>query len=241
VLASAFARGGGKNLSSKVESLFRVTLLIAFPCAFGLSVFARPILRLLFRADMADSAAPYLSLLALAVVFLSLLTVSNTVLQASQNAGKATVSMLIGAAVKFASNYFLIGFPAVGSFGVPLGTLLCYLTATLSNLLFAFRRVSISLPLGRVFLRPFAASLLSVGAASGLYLLLGGDAGDRFSVVLCILLAAVVYLACVLLLGCLTEEDLSFVPGGKKIGEFLHFSPKKRHFLEKNRQTNKKM
>lgn len=233
VLAATFAQKDGRNISRTMESLFRVTVLIALPCALGMSVFARPILRLLFRADMADSAAPYLSLLALAVVFLALLTVSNAVLQAGQNAGKATLSMFIGATVKFLSNYFLIGIPAIGTFGVPLGTLLCYLTATLCNLLFAFRRISISLSFGKIFLRPFAASLLSVGAASGLYLLLGGDASDKFSVVFCILLAAAVYLACVFLLGCLTEEDLAFIPYGKKISAFLQFSPPKQRFFRK--------
>lgn len=233
VLAAAFAQNGRGGASRTVNALFRVTVLIALPCAFGLSVLARPILRLLFPLTMADSAAPYLSVLALGVVFLSLLTVSNTVLQASGNAGKATFSMLIGAAFKFAANYLLIGIPSVGAFGVPIGTVLCYLSATLCNLLFAFRRTSISLAFSKIFLRPLAASLLSVGAASGLYLALGGDAAGRFSVIFCILLAIPVYLASVFLLGCLTEEDLKFVPGGMKIYSFLHKGTEKRSFLQK--------
>lgn len=233
VLAAALAREGAERISRILESVFRVTVLIALPCTLGLLALARPILRLLFRADMADSAAPYLSLLAPAVLLVSLLTVSNAVLQAGGNAGKATVSMLVGAAVKFVSNFVLVGIPEIGAFGVPLGTVLCYLSATLCNLLFAFRRASLSVSLRRIFLRPLGASLLSVGSAVGAYLLLGGDAGGRFSIVFCIFLALAVYLVCVFSFGCLTEEELAFVPFGGKLSEFIQRKAQKGHFLRK--------
>ena len=74
--------------------------------------------------------------------------------------------------------------------------------------------------------RPLIASLLSVGAAQGLYILLGADAGNRPAVLFSIALAVLVYAAAVFLLGCITEDDLQFFPHGGKIAAFLGKSPK---------------
>lgn len=195
------------------HSVMRLTSLIAIPCALGLTVFSRPVLCLLFRADMAASAAPLLSVLGPAVLFLCWLTVSNAVLQAYGRARLSMISMLCGAAVKTAANYILLGIPSVGTYGVPLSTLLCYFIAFSVNLVF-FYRVCGALPSPGAFLfRPLAAAALSVGAGLGIYLTCGGASAPRFLILLVIAVTALVYAAGAFLLGCITEEDLRVLPG----------------------------
>jgi stage V sporulation protein B len=210
---------GAKRLT---DSVLRVTSLIAMPCALGMAVFSRPILRLFFRADMADSAAPLLSVLAIGSLFLSLLSVTNAILQANGLSSRPIFSMLVGSAVKLATSYFLIGMPAIGTLGVPLGTVLCYLAAMLCNLLVMLRQLAFTPSLSYTFLRPFAAACLSVGAALGLYLALGGDGADALLVLPAILLAALVYVAAVFLTRSVTEEDVRLLPGGKKLAHLLY-------------------
>lgn len=218
-MLAAQNRQGAKRLT---DSILRVTSLIAMPCALGMAVFSRPILRLFFREDMVDSAAPYLSVLAIGSLFLSLLSVTNAILQANGLASRPILSMLVGSAVKLATSYFLIGMPGVGTLGVPLGTVLCYLAAMLSNLFVMLRRLSFAPSLSYTFLRPFAAACLSVGAALGLYLALGGDGAGELLILPAILLAALVYVAAVFLTRSVTEEDIRLLPGGKKLAQVLY-------------------
>ena len=56
--------------------------MLAFPCAAGLFVLAWPLLNLLFSEDV-DFAAPLLQTLAFAFLFVSLVSVTNSLLQAA--------------------------------------------------------------------------------------------------------------------------------------------------------------
>lgn len=195
------------------HSVMRLTSLIAMPCALGLTVFSGPILRLLFRADMAATAAPLLSVLGPAVLFLCWLTVSNAILQAYGRARLSMISMLCGAAVKTAANYILLGIPSVGTYGVPLSTLLCYATAFSINLVFLFRVCGALPASGAVLFRPLFAAALAVGAGLGVYLLCGGASASRILILPVIAVTALVYAAGAFLLGCVTEEELRILPG----------------------------
>lgn len=234
LLSSVIAAGNHQAVKKLTVASVRITVLIALPCALGLSVLGLPILKLFFRADMAESAAPLLSILALAVVFISLLSVTNAVLQANGMAGKPMISMLVGALVKLVSNYVLVGIPGIGGAGVPIGTLLCYFVAASINLFFVLRVLEVPLPFSRTFLRPLAAAILTVGAAAGVYLLLGGDAGGRFSVIPAILLAVPIYVAAVFFLRCIASEDILLLPAGEKIMDFWRKKQKNRKIFRKN-------
>lgn len=227
LLSATIAAKNREGIERTAQSVLRVASLISLPCALGLSLFSRPILRLFFPADMAEAGAPLLSILGLAVVFLSLLSVTNAILQANGMAGKPMISMLIGGAVKLVCSYTLIGIPSIGTAGVPIGTLLCYLAALFVNLYFIIRYLGIYPSVSRVLLRPALAAFLAVGAARGLYTLLGGDGAVRIAVLLPIAAAGVMYLAGVFLFRAVTEEDLSLLPFWEKI----------RHRLYKNRKS----
>ncbi len=221
LLSATIATGNREGVGRLVQSVMRVASIIALPCALGMSLFSRPILRLFFPADMVEGAAPLLSILALAVFFLSLLSVTNAILQANGMATRPMIAMLAGGAAKIASSYILIGIPEVGTAGVPLGTLLCYFVAVCVNLFAIIRHMDAHLPVGRILLRPAAATFLSVGAAYGFYLLFGGDGGHKLLVLPAIMVAVFVYIASVFLTRTLTQEDLSLIPGWGKIRSVL--------------------
>lgn len=226
LLSAALAAEDHRGAKRLIASVLRVTSLVAMPCALGLAVFSLPILRLFFRQDMADTAAPLLSVLAIATIFLSLLSVTNAVLQASGLAAKPIVSMLLGGAVKIASSYFLIGSPSVGTLGVPLGTVFCYFTAMLCNLYFLLRHLDFLPSLSFTFFRPFAAACLSVGGAFAVYRAVGGDSAPRALVLPVIALAALLYVVAVFLTRSVTEEDILLLPGGKKLAHCLYHRKK---------------
>lgn len=81
-ISTLFAQGDKEGASNTVARVNKVILLIAIPCAVGLFSLARPVMMILFpqKASIVE-ASLLLRILAVTVVFYSLSTVSNAVLQ----------------------------------------------------------------------------------------------------------------------------------------------------------------
>lgn len=82
-LTASFGRGDMKDVRRKLSSSIRFIMVIAFPCAVGLSVLAKPIFTLLFPGtpDTIDLACNMMYIGAAAVIFYSISTLSNGLLQ----------------------------------------------------------------------------------------------------------------------------------------------------------------
>ncbi|SFD01464.1 stage V sporulation protein B [Butyrivibrio sp. YAB3001] len=77
-----FAKGDKEGTSETVSKVVKVILLIAIPCAAGLLFLAKPIIMILFPQRVSiDEAALLLRILSVTVVFYSLSTLTNAVLQ----------------------------------------------------------------------------------------------------------------------------------------------------------------
>lgn len=217
------ARGSGdKERANRImESSLRVAVLIGLPCALGMASMSKPILSLFYKAQSVEMAWPLLTLLAPSTFFVCMLSVTNAILQANGFERKPLYSMLAGAVVKIVSNYFLLY--AVGMYGTPISTFLCYLTATAMNLFFVARDVGLMPKIGRVFIKPLIASILCSGAALGGYALLTGplSMSGRLPTLLAIAAAVIVYVPLIFLLRAVTADDILLLPKGAKILSIL--------------------
>ena len=223
MLSAAIAEGNCEKQVQMIRSSYRLTALFAIPASLGISAFARPVLLLLFGNEphAIDVAAPLLSMLGVSVFLSCMITATNSVLHAYRSVNKPVLAMLVGALIKIASAYFLIGNDKIGLYGAPISTLLCNLAVVALNLWFAFGLCR-STDLFGVFWRPFAASAVSTGIAHGLYLWLVFRFGERslFGAG-CILLTGAFYLVFACLFGALDDEDLLAVPMGSALSAVL--------------------
>lgn len=82
-LTAAFGKGDMKDVRRKLASAMRFVMVIAFPCAVGLAVLAKPIFSLLFPGTIGtlDVAAKMMYMGSAAVIFYSMSTLSNGLLQ----------------------------------------------------------------------------------------------------------------------------------------------------------------
>lgn len=217
------ARGSGDQVRANriMESALRVAVLIGLPCALGMSAMSKPILSLFYVQESVEMAWSLLSLLAPSTFFVCMLSVTNAILQANGHERKPLYSMLAGAAVKIVSNYFLLY--AVGMHGTPISTFLCYLTATAMNLYFVAKHVGVMPKIGRVFVKPLAASVLCAASAVGAYALLTGplSMSGRLPTLLSIVVAVGVYVILIFLLRAITPDDIRLLPKGNKILSIL--------------------
>ncbi len=223
-IAAALERGDRIRAEHAMESALRAAAIVSLPCALGMSALASPILAFVFRGDrdMAENAGPLLSVLAAAVFFAAVFSVSGAVLQSAKEERKPIRSLVLGLAVKVVSMLTLTRL--IGEAGVPWSTVLFFLTVSLSNLFYVRKTVGLRIRLGRTFFRPAIAALASAFCAWLAYFFLFPHLGNGFSLVLAIGAAIGVYTSLVFLLRCVGREELALLPGMNKLSRFSEMS-----------------
>jgi len=82
-LSASFSAGDTKSVNTQINAAIRFIMVVAMPCCVGLAVLAKPIFMLLFPGtiDSLDLATTMMWVGAIAVVFYSISTLSNGLLQ----------------------------------------------------------------------------------------------------------------------------------------------------------------
>ena len=201
-----------------VEKALRLTSILSMPASIALLVFARPILSILFagQSEAVGIAAPLLSLLGTSVFFSCLITTTNAILQAYGCVGMPIFSMSVGVAVKAFSSYFLLGTAGIAEYGAPIGSLACNVTVVLLNFALMLRyakNTENALGISKCFLRPFIASVLSIGASYATYVYASTHfLSEIVSFGVAVIVAIPLYCLLVFLLGALSRDDIKMIP-----------------------------
>lgn len=212
-----------RNATMVEESAVRIMALLAMPCAVGLSVLAGPILELLrgYSGEGLATGSAILAILGIAVVFNSLVLVTNAIMQAHEDVTTPVIHMIIGGIVKIIVNYLLVGTRAVNIIGAPIGTLCCYVTITTLNLI-AMRRSTTPPSFRRTMLKPLIAAILMGAVAWGSYAVLCRFLGSQKLCCLgAICCAGAAYLVLVVVMKLITMDDCKLLPKGDKIAKLL--------------------
>lgn len=213
-----------KNVNLVQDSSLRLTGLIAMPCAVGLLVLAEPIMALLgsYGDSRVQMAAWLLALLAPTVLINGVTTVTTAIMQAHNRPWLPMINMLIGGVVKVVVNYILVGNPAIGILGAPIGTLSCFLVYMILNI-FTMRRIMAQPPklLPKLWKSGVAAIAMGIVAFFGYALLSRVISSVAVACLGAIAAAAVVYLLLVILLKAITYDDCLLLPKGEKIAKLL--------------------
>ena len=149
-------------------------------------------------------------------IFVSVVSVTNSILQAYGKVYYPVIHMVIGGAVKVFMNYNLI--PVLGIDGAPIATNVCYGVIAVLNLIAIVRFVKIKFSLTDLVLRALAASLVMGAAAVSVYRLISPVlASGRLSTLFAVFCGGVIYVIMIFVVGAVKKEDLSAIPGGSKI------------------------
>jgi len=201
------------------EAALKAASIFTIPAVLGLFVLSKEVLLILFERQSALRAAPLLTLLAPAVFFVGIVTVTNSLLQAAGKQFLPVFSMLCGGAVKFLVGILLI--PKIGIAGAPIGTLACYLVIAVCNLIFTVKYCRLRLRFFSVFWSPLAASLGGVLTGKLLYIAFSAHLGVRWAGMVGILATALVYGVLLICFGTLCEKELAMLPIPQKCKKIL--------------------
>lgn len=211
------------DLDHNIKTGLKTMMVIAYPCAIGLMVLARPILYMLFprKLDEADLAVQTLQILAFSIITLAIMRTLSSSLQGIGKMVLPVVNLFIGAVVKIIVTYILVGIPALNINGAAIGSVLAYLTAGLLNYRGLRKYADVDLDLRSIFIRPLYASVImglsAIAVYKLVYLII---ARNIIATGLAIVAAVVVYFIMIFVTKAVTRDELELIPKGDMIYRF---------------------
>ena len=207
-LTAAYAAGKKGEAKRQIGIATRFIMVIAFPCAVGMGILASPILQLLFR-DSSETAAHMLQVGAVTILFFSLSTLSNGLLQGIGRM-KEPIKNAIIVAVVIANAAF--------------GLIMCILNAG------SIRRYSgYHQEIRKTF---FVPAIAAAGMGVVVWLVYHGILYvlrvNAVATLLSIVIGAAVYAVLLLLLKGLNEQEILRFPKGRMLADVA----KKMHLLK---------
>lgn len=220
-LTEAFVKNNRSMMIRKVNTALRVTMLIAIPCAVGLTVLANPIIELLFTGESSD-AAMYLTIGSLTVVVFSLSTITNGILQGINKMKVPVRHSLMSLAVHLVLMYFFVWQFNMGIYGVIISYIAFGVCMCTMNSFSIGKYLNYQQQASSIYILP-AISALVMGVAcffvhKGITLIIPGGVGNLIGVVLAILIGIGVYFVMMVLTKGLNRDTMADLPmGGKMI------------------------
>lgn len=227
VISGAMAKKDRVGVNDTVNTVFRMTMLIALPAGAGFMALSEPILSLLYSGTANESgisiAAPVLMLYGIMMPILTLSGPLTNILQAIGRADVPAKSLALGCGIKIGLNYLLIGIPSINIQGAVFGTAAFYLFCIIYNYTVLKKETDLKLDIKTVFIKPFIAAVLCGGAAYGVYALMTKilSLGNTIACLCAIVAAVVIYGISVLMMKTLVKNDILMLPKGEKIAKIL--------------------
>lgn len=228
-IAAALARGSEREAGSVMQSSVKLVNLLAMPAGAGIMVLAGPILTALYQ-DTRQITATVLLIMGAASFFVCLQYITTAILQANGYERVALLTIPIGATLKIALGYILVGNLKIGILGSPIGTLVCFIVISALNIIFIIAKVKNRPKFSGIFVKPLLCSAVMACVAFFVYELVhrvgsGIIGSGRLAVsaylATAILLAVGVYAALIIVTRTITIEDMKLVPKGEKLAKML--------------------
>ncbi len=200
----------------------RFVMIIAFPCAMGLSILGRPILSMLFTGEI-EIPAMLLRMGSVTVVLYSMSTLSNGVLQGINKLNIPVRNAAIALAVHVGVLYLCIGVFDLKLYGVVISLVVFALTVCILNWISIGRYMSYKQEIRKTFVIPFAASAIMGIVILLMYLLIRKGTSDNIATLISILIGVCVYFVSLLKLKGVNESEIRSFPGGDFLARIAIF------------------
>lgn len=238
VITGMFASGRKSDANTTITSMLRIVSIIAIPCSIGLATFAKPIVSILYsnketivvngKSILAtELSANMLSVLAISVFFISMVSVTNAVLQAYGYESKTIISTTIGIIAKIVLNYVLIGNAKTDIYGAPVATLSCYIIIMLINFHFIIKHTNYKPTIIPIIAKPLLAATVSIGMSAVIFYFIS-FINYKLIAIAMIFAAVLFYFALLFIVKGVENDDVKMLPKGEKIETFL----KKLHLIK---------
>lgn len=228
-ISGKFATGDIKGTRAKVHTAILTTMLIAIPAAVGIGVLAKPVVSFLFPGQTSlDMAAGLLRALSITVVFYSLSTLTNAVLQGIGRVNIPVINAAIALAVQTVVLVPCLWFTDLNLYSLAIATIVYSLLMCILNGIAVRKSLNYKQDILKIFILPAGASAVMGAAVYGTYTgLFSLTESNVVSLISAVIVGAAVYGVLILKTGVLTEKDIRSMPKGTKLAGLL----KKMHLI----------
>lgn len=229
-LSAAWAVRDKRKIKVSIESVMRVTMLVAMPCGIGMGVLAQPILAAFYGSGDAASgvsiAAPVLTAYGFTIFLMALSQPMTNMLQALDKTKVPLISLSAGAIAKLIANFIFVSIPKFNVYGAIIGTVLCYLIVVGINFVALVKTARVRINIFSVFLKPIFSGILCGIAAYTSYGLCNRfipefSIKNIFCLGISICFGGLVYVISILLIKGIAKDDVIMLPKGEKIAKIL--------------------
>lgn len=212
-LTGCIKREEYKLARRKVSLAMRFTMILSIPCAVGLSVLGKPIISALFEGEV-DIPATMLKIGSIAVVFYSMSTLSNGVLQGIDKLNIPVRNAAIALVLHLGILYVSLDVLNLGLYGVVLACVMFAFIMCVLNWLAIKKYLNYKQELVRTFAIPLVASIIMGVIAWLANFLLAKAMAPLIALGIAILIAVVVYFIALIKMGGVKEKEIRSFPGG---------------------------
>lgn len=225
VLAAAWARKNKTDIKKAIETVLRVTMMIAMPAGFGIAAIPGPILSIIYSSqpEMIPVAEPMLRVYGLGIFLFAATSPMTNMLQAVGRMDIPIKSIAIGSCAKVILNFILIGNPEININGAPISTTVCYIIIFAINLASLLKVTQVKINFVSVYLKPLISAIACGVTAWGINYVVTEKLmlESRIFTIVSIGAAAVVYAVLMLILKGIVKDDVEMLPKGEKIAKIL--------------------
>ena len=212
-LISEYVVGNLDAVKHRIATVVKFNMIIAFPCAIGFIVLAKPILMLLF-GDGSSVSAGMLQLGGICVVFFALSTVTNGVLQGINRMSLPVIHSAISLVIHVPVLYILLRFTDLNADALVICNCLFPAVVCVLNWLSIKKHIDYKQETLNTFIMPAICSLIMGMAVAFIYRLLD-FAGNTVACIISIGLAIIIYFFLLIKLKALTKDELLAMPKGR--------------------------
>lgn len=213
---SAYTCKNRKELRSNISYSYRITFMITIPSLVGLSVLSKEVFLILFGLNEGYELLMYGSIV---LVFMSITTIQNTILQGVNKLYLVLSTAFIGVVLKLILDFILVAIPEVNIFGAVIASLVSYLVPAIINhrnlrMIFRVRVPIIKLSITSI-IASLAMGLAIVGIRMPIDRLINIFEGGRLMISIATLvmvaIGGMVYLIIMILIGGIRKTDLDLI------------------------------
>ncbi len=236
-VSTYYAQKNYERTSQMVAKVYKLINMIAIPSAIGLFALSEPIIMLLFpQKATLHEAGVLMQILAITVVFYSISTVSNAILQGIGRVNIPVINAAIALVVQTVVLVLLLLYTDLGNKSLAIAAIVYSLMMCILNEISISKCLDVEQDILTMYIIPALISVLMGGGAYGVHYLFSFLIGkvltrDYFvnliSVLIAMAVAVAIYAVGMVKMKGITEDELMSFPKGHKIVGIL----KKTHIM----------
>ena len=207
-------------VTRKVKSVIRITMLVAIPAAIGLAALAPSVMFLLFSTTN-EVAPTLLRIGSVGIILFSLSSITGYILQGMSHLYVPIKHALISMVIHLSLMTLLLFTTDLKIYAVALSNNVFALVMCILNVRAIMKILRCHIDFVKIFGMPLVSSAVMGVLVYFINKVLCGGGFSRIKILLTIAIGAIVYFLIMLLTRSISKEELSRLPGGRKLAGIL--------------------